>query len=152
MDDAVVESGIVTSTAFEFRQMSGIMGFAWSNIASSRSHTFVEQLAQANSLESNIFSFHLGRGVDTLSDGQGFQNGTVEAGSVTIGGMDNSTVGRRVFLLGYISHTSYSTPAILTTFLLCRKRIGLFRLMACPSTVNWFRVQLASRLWYVLRL
>jgi hypothetical protein len=88
-----VESGTVSDPAFAFRQMSGIMGFAWSTIAASGSLTFMEQLVKGGSLSQNVVSFHLGRGVDSLDAGEGSNNGTVKAGSITIGGTDTSTVG-----------------------------------------------------------
>ncbi|EIN12892.1 acid protease [Punctularia strigosozonata HHB-11173 SS5] len=88
---SIVEYGVVDDEAFEFRQMSGIMGFAWSTIAASGSMTFMEQLVKAGALSSNVVSFHLGRGTDDLQPEQGFQNGTIKAGSITIGGTDSST-------------------------------------------------------------
>ncbi|EIN12681.1 acid protease [Punctularia strigosozonata HHB-11173 SS5] len=89
--NAVVESGVVDSSAFEFRKMSGIMGFGWQGLSRSKMPTFVEQLMQTSSLQSNVFSFYLGRGVDKLSPGQGRGNGTLNAGTLAIGGTVSST-------------------------------------------------------------
>jgi hypothetical protein len=92
---AVVEAGTVTNDdGLGFEGLSGLMGFAWSNIAVSQLPTFAEQLVNASMLANNVFSFHLGRGFDSLSAKQvaSSQNGTLSSGSLTIGGTDSSTV------------------------------------------------------------
>jgi hypothetical protein len=94
LNNAVVESGLVDSSAFEFRQLSGIMGFAWEPLSGSRQETFMEQLVGTNTLAENVVSFHLGRGADTVSpNAEPLSNSTVTTGSsLTIGGTDQSTV------------------------------------------------------------
>jgi hypothetical protein len=94
LDEAVVESGPVDSSAFEFRQLSGIMGFAWGTISESQLQTFMEQLVGTDTLAENVVSFHLGRGADTVSpNADRSSNSTVTTGSsLTIGGTDKSTV------------------------------------------------------------
>ncbi|EIN12788.1 acid protease [Punctularia strigosozonata HHB-11173 SS5] len=89
---AVVESGTVNSSAFEFRQLSGIMGFAWQGLAASGSANFMEQLVGTNTLSEPVVSFHLGRGVDGIIADPNPFNSTLKSGSsITIGGTDTST-------------------------------------------------------------
>ncbi|EIN04225.1 acid protease [Punctularia strigosozonata HHB-11173 SS5] len=88
----IVETGVSTSDAFSFRQLSGIMGFGWGKISNSGFNTFAEQLVSASVLSENVVSFHLGRAIDSASPQQAESNGTSKSGgSLTIGGVDSST-------------------------------------------------------------
>ncbi|EIN04481.1 acid protease [Punctularia strigosozonata HHB-11173 SS5] len=89
--EAVVETGLSTSTAFGFSDMSGIMGFAWGQLSSSGLQTFTEQLVSQNMLAENKFSVYLGRALNNLTPDQAASNGTMPAGSLTFGGVDSST-------------------------------------------------------------
>jgi hypothetical protein len=94
LEDVVVETGLLTpSTGLAYEGLSGIMGFAWSEMSESQLPTFMEQLARTGSLTDEIFSFYLGRGYDTLdAEAVSGKNGTVISGRLSIGGADNSTV------------------------------------------------------------
>jgi hypothetical protein len=112
MENVIVESGgisVANEHGLAFLGYSGLMGFAWSSISKSKLPTFVEQLANTTTLAQDVFSFYLARGFDSVDahTADTTPNGTVNAGSLTIGGVDQSTVRASDFC----SHSSINAIA-----------------------------------------
>ncbi|EIN12712.1 acid protease [Punctularia strigosozonata HHB-11173 SS5] len=116
LENVVVEPGLISpknAHGLGFEGISGLMGFAWSSLARSGLPGFVEQLANTTALEENIFSCYFARGLDAL-DYQtvvGNTNGTVNVGSLTIGGVDNTTFSGDITYYPIVAENIWSVHA-----------------------------------------